>query len=95
MSLTQSHSRGDQERKEGVVCTEGTADTGGAGGIEADGFEGEKTGKAFAEENVAFGAQFMEVDEEDGNAVASCCGMFDRRFMIGGRIGVLLLNSSM
>ena len=84
--MTQSHSRGDQERKEGGAadCTGGVADTEGVGGIEAV-------------ENAVFGVQSMEVDvvEETVRAFASRYGMSDRRFMIGGRIGVLLLNSSM
>ena len=92
--MTQSHSRDDQGRKEGGAadCTGGvgnalTCCAGGVGGIEADSVN-------VVVENIAFGVQSMEVDVEGGNAVASCCGMSDRRSMIGGR-KVLLLNSSM
>ena len=77
--MTQSHSRGDQGRKEG-----GAADcTVGVGGIEGDGFEDV--------EDVAFGVQSMEVEGmeiENGNAVASWFGIFDRRSMIGGRSAI-------
>ena len=60
MSLIQSHSKGDQGRKEGGA----RGDVAGCTGKDVSGIE--------AVENAAFGVQSMDVDEVGGsNAVAS------------------------
>ena len=69
----QSHSRGDQGRKEGgVACTKRVS------GIEGDGFEGDV-------KDVAFGFQSMKVKSVDvggNNVVASEFGISDRRSIV-------------
>ena len=53
--------------------------------IENDDFENEKTDKTFAVNKTVFDVQSMKIKNvkiENDNAVASCCEMSDRRFMI-------------